>query len=202
MLFDARRMKYTSDERVCIFVDGENLYYSQKRQDIEVDYLKLKEILAGRRRLIRPYYYGTSTSDMGQERFFNLLRRAGYEVKVLPLAEYEGKKFEKGVDIMLVTDMLVFAHREVYDVAVLVAGDGDYVYAVKALKEMGKRVEVAFFNDSCSRELRLSADRTVSLTQVADRVQLYSHRPRVPAGREVIAEEEREVATSDTRLPA
>nr|MDO8099647.1 NYN domain-containing protein [Candidatus Njordarchaeota archaeon] len=189
------------DERVCIFVDGENLFYSQRRQGIEIDYLKLKETLVERRRLVRPYYYGTSTSEPRQVRFFNLLRLAGYEVRVLPLVEHDGKKSEKGVDVMLVTDMLVLAHRDVYDVAVLVAGDGDYVYAVRALKEMGKRVEVAFFHDSCSRELRLSADRIVSLTQVGARTQLHSRRARVTAGREVTGGEGQEAAAFDTGSP-
>nr|MDO8132584.1 NYN domain-containing protein [Candidatus Njordarchaeum guaymaensis] len=186
----------------CIFVDGENLFYSQKRQGMEVDYLKLKEILAERRKLVRPYYYGASTSDPRHERFFNFLRRVGYEVKVLPLMQYENKRIGKGVDVMLVTDMLVLGHRNVYDVAILVAGDRDYLYAVKALKEMGKRVEVASFDDSCSRELGLTADRTISLTQIAAKIELPPHRPKILAGREVTGGEEQEVAASNIGLPA
>ena len=163
-------MNRTSDERVCVFIDGQNLYHSQKQEGVGIDYLKLKDFLADGRRLVRPYYYSSSINDQKQERFFDMLRTAGYEVKVLPLMQYEDKKFEKGIDVMLVTDMLVFAHREFYDVAVLVAGDRDYLYAVKALKEMGKRVEVASFDRSCSRELRLSADRTISLSQLAEKI--------------------------------
>jgi uncharacterized LabA/DUF88 family protein len=185
-------MKIMSDERVCIFVDGENLFHSQKRQGIEVDYLKLKEILADGRKLVRPYYYGTRMKERKQERFFDLLRHVGYEVKVLPLIQYGERRFEKGLDVMLVTDMLVLAHRDVYDVAILVAGDRDYLYAVKALKEMGKRVEVSSFDDACSRELGLTADSMISLTRIAARIQLLTQRPKIVAGREVMGREAQE----------
>ena len=131
------------DERVCIFVDGGNLFHSAKELGIRVDFEKLKVlVLTENQKLIRPYYYGATKKTEKQSIFFDKLREFGYEVKTLPLRSHvEGEKvieFEKGVDVMLVTDMLVLAHRNVYDTAILVAGDKDYVYAVKALKEMGK----------------------------------------------------------------
>ena len=50
---------------------------------------------------------------------------------------------EKAVDVALATDMLML--RDIYDVALIVSGDQDYVPAVKALKDCGKRVvNVAF----------------------------------------------------------
>jgi uncharacterized LabA/DUF88 family protein len=195
-------MKIMSDERVCIFVDGENLFHSQKRQGIEVDYLKLKEILADGRKLVRPYYYGTRISEAMQDKFFDLLRHVGYEVKVLPLIQYGERRFEKGLDVMLVTDMLVLAHRDVYDVAILVAGDRDYLYAVKALKEMGKRVEVSSFDNSCSRELGLTADSTISLTRIAARIQLPLYRPEIVAGKEVMGREAQGGVASKADLSA
>ncbi len=178
-----------SDDGVCIFIDGENLFYSEKRQGIELDYLKLKEALVAGRKLVRPYYYGTMMRERGQNRFLDLLRHAGYEVRLLQSIQYGSTRFEKGLDVMLVTDMLVLAHRDIYDVAVLVAGDRDYLYAVKALKDMGKRVEVASFDDSCSRDLGLTADRIISLTRIVPRIQLRSRKPKISGGREMLGTE-------------
>jgi len=67
----------------------------------------------------------------------------------------------KGVDIALATDLLGNAHRDNYDAAVLLAGDGDYVPLVEEVKRLGKQVHVAFFDTEglgLSPELRLASD--------------------------------------------
>jgi uncharacterized LabA/DUF88 family protein len=55
--------------------------------------------------------------------------------------------------------MLGHAYRDDYDVAVLFAGDGDYVPLVEEVKRLGKGVRVASFEGSgLSDDLRLAAD--------------------------------------------
>ena len=50
---------------------------------------------------------------------------------------------EKAVDVKLATDLVLM--RDIYDTAVIVSGDQDYVPAVQAIKDRGKRVvNVAF----------------------------------------------------------
>lgn len=50
---------------------------------------------------------------------------------------------EKAVDVMLATDLIVL--RDIYDIAVIVSGDQDYVPAVKKVKDSGRFVvNVAF----------------------------------------------------------
>jgi uncharacterized LabA/DUF88 family protein len=64
------------------------------------------------------------------------------------------------VDVQLATDMLTHAFKNNYDVAVLVAGDNDFVGALQAVKDNGKNVEVALFGkEHTSRLLREVADR-------------------------------------------
>ena len=47
------------------------------------------------------------------------------------------------MDVKLATDLIVL--RDIYDVAVIVSGDQDYVPAVQVVKDSGKRViNVAF----------------------------------------------------------
>ncbi|MGA8691005.1 MAG: NYN domain-containing protein [Methyloceanibacter sp.] len=45
---------------------------------------------------------------------------------------------EKAVDVMLATDLLML--KDIYDVAILVSGDQDYVPAVRRAKDFGKTV--------------------------------------------------------------
>jgi uncharacterized LabA/DUF88 family protein len=70
----------------------------------------------------------------------------------------QGIPVEKGIDIMLATDLLYFAWNNFYDVAVLVSGDSDFAYAAQAVKNMGKHVEVAYFESGTSRDLLNVAD--------------------------------------------
>ena len=51
-----------------------------------------------------------------------------------------------------------------YDVAVLVAGDSDYVGAIQAVKDSGKNGEVALFGkERTSMQLRKVADNIITL---------------------------------------
>jgi uncharacterized LabA/DUF88 family protein len=59
---------------------------------------------------------------------------------------------------MLATDLLRFACDELYDIAVLVSGDSDFAYALQAAKNIGKHVEVAYFERSISKDLLDVAD--------------------------------------------
>jgi len=80
-----------------------------------------------------------------QQRFFNALRfipnltvKYGW-FRQLP----EGGQVEKGVDVMLAVDMVTLGFKDHYDVAILVASDGDYKHAVEAVKlDLGKDVEL------------------------------------------------------------
>jgi len=65
----------------------------------------------------------------------------------------------KGVDISLTKDMLLQAFLGNYDIAVLVAGDGDFIPLVEEVKRLGRRVVVAFFEESgLNPGLRVAGD--------------------------------------------
>lgn len=83
-----------------------------------------------------------------------------YEVKLGELIELRNGKFrQKGVDVFLSIDMLKKAYQNQYEWAVLVAGDGDYVEVVKAVKEAGKRVYGFYFEEHISPTLKTVLDR-------------------------------------------
>jgi hypothetical protein len=112
---------------------------------------------------IRSYYY---TSLVGDE---SALTSAGEQIRALG---FEPKVFKKerrsqktkGVDISLAKDFLSHAYLDNYDVAVLFAGDADYLPLVEEVKRQGKVVCVSFFRDAgMSRFLRLAADEFVAL---------------------------------------
>jgi uncharacterized LabA/DUF88 family protein len=75
---------------------------------------------------------------------------------------------EKAVDVYLATDLLQL--RNIYDVAIIVSGDQDYVPAVQAVKDSGKHViNVSFLErggrllPGGARRLNMATDRTIEM---------------------------------------
>jgi uncharacterized LabA/DUF88 family protein len=115
--------------------------------------------------LVRIYYY----TCVGQDE----VRRQAVEDRLKSLGVHAPRVFSKvkgkrskRVDVSLTTDMLIHAHRDNYDVAILVAGDEDYVPLVQAVMAEGKRVVVWFFADGLSRALKVSADHYFDIGSV------------------------------------
>ena len=77
---------------------------------------------------------------------------------------FEGRlQKEKAVDVKLATDLIML--REIYDVALILSGDQDYVPAVEVVKDSGKRVINVAFRTRGGRLLPGGARR---LNQVTD----------------------------------
>ena len=66
---------------------------------------------------------------------------------------------QKAVDVQLAVDALSHAVNGVYDVAILVTGDADFVPVVEAVRERGPLVCVCSFKDALSDELARRPDR-------------------------------------------
>lgn len=156
------------EDRVAIFIDGSNLYHALennfRRHDL--NFTEFASKLCASRRLFRIYYYNVlqepalyPDSYREQQEFLDILRKTPYlEVRLGGTKKAQGVAIEKGVDIMLATDLLYFAYGGFYDVAVLVSGDADFAYALQAVKNMGKHVEVAYFENAVSKDLLDVAD--------------------------------------------
>ncbi len=69
---------------------------------------------------------------------------------------------EKAVDVKLATDLIVL--REIYDVAVIISGDQDYVPAVQVVKDFGKIVINVVFRARNGKLLPGGARRLNQLT--------------------------------------
>jgi len=163
------------EDRVAIFIDGSNLYHALKsnfrRNDL--NFTEFAKKLCGPRRLFRTYYYNVlqdpsqrPDGSREQQEFLDILRKTPYlEVRLGTMKMAQGLPVEKGIDIMLASDLLYFAWNNFYDVAVLVSGDADFAYALQSVKNMGKHVEVAYFESGISKDLLDAADNRHQLDQ-------------------------------------
>ena len=161
-------MERLVEDRVAIFIDGSNLYHALRANFNRYD-LKFTEFvkkLCGSRRLFRAYYYNVLQDQSQrpdayreQQDFLSALRETPYlDVRLGGTKLAQGVTVEKGIDVMIVTDLLNFAWDDLYDVAVLVSGDSDFAYALQAVKNLGKYIEVAYFESNVSRDILDVAD--------------------------------------------
>jgi uncharacterized LabA/DUF88 family protein len=70
---------------------------------------------------------------------------------------------QKGVDTLIAVDMLVGAFTQLFPIAILVAGDADFVPVVNEVRRRGVMVVVAADERSMSESLRRAADRFVTI---------------------------------------
>jgi uncharacterized LabA/DUF88 family protein len=119
---------------------------------------------------IRAYYYTSmKADDPAIQETRHKLWTIGFTPYVFKKVRKEDKA--KGVDIALTKDMLTHAANQHYEVACLVAGDGDYVPLVEEVKRMGRIVVCMFFSGSSSglsQDLKLACDDFYDLNRVFD----------------------------------
>ena len=165
------------DDRVMVFIDGSNLYHSLKMvfNHTDLDIGKLCQKLIEKKRLVRCYYYNATVGMKQEPERYHRQQAFLASVQATPYTELRlghlvynnwpaTPPYEKGIDIMLTTDLLTHSFKRNYDVAILVAGDTDYVGAIQGVKNNGQNVEVALFGkESSSRPLRDVADRVITI---------------------------------------
>lgn len=156
------------EERVAVFIDGSNLYHALREnfKRYDLNFAAFARKLVGERRLFRIYYYNILQDPTQrpegareQQEFLDTLRKTPYlEIRLGRMKLQQGIPIEKGVDIMLATDLLHYGWKGLFDTAVLVSGDADFAYALQTAKNMGIHVEVAYFESNISKDLLEVAD--------------------------------------------
>ena len=153
------------EQRVGVLVDIQNMYYSSKvLYKRKTNFKEILKQAVGNRKLIRAIAYGIKTEEGLEEKFFESLVKAGYEVKTKDLQVFRGGMKKGDWDVGITIDAVKLASN--LDVIVLVSGDGDYVPLVRYLQyNKGTRVEIMAFKESSSRLLLEVADDFTNLSE-------------------------------------
>jgi uncharacterized LabA/DUF88 family protein len=171
-------------KNVAVFVDVANIFYAAKAAGADIDYVTLLKAAVAGRDFVRAYAYtGLDPENENQRNFHAFLARHGYKVVSKDIRKYGDGKVKANLDIELVVDMMKTARN--LDVAIVVSGDGDFAPAIRAVQEMGVRVEVISFRGNTSSDLIEAADVFYDITTLA-RVDRDSSR----SGRRVAGDDE------------
>ncbi|MBA3307246.1 MAG: NYN domain-containing protein [Chloroflexi bacterium] len=153
-------------KNVAVFVDVANIFYAAKAAGVDIDYVTLLKSATAGRDMVRAYAYtGLDPENENQRQFHSFLSRSGYKVVSKDIRKYGDGRIKANLDIELVVDMMRMATH--LDIAVVISGDGDFAPAIRAVQQMGVRVEVISFRGNTSSDLIEVADVFVDITQVA-----------------------------------
>lgn len=162
-------------QRVGVFIDIQNLYYSAKNlYNAKVNFGKILETAVADRQLIRALAYCIRADIPEEQPFFDALSKSGFEVKAKDIQLFPGGVKKGDWDVGIVIDMIRLSSK--IDVVILVSGDGDYVPAVEYLRNQGQYIEGVSFGKSTSAKLIAAVDEFTDL-DLATQTYLIQNRP-------------------------
>jgi uncharacterized LabA/DUF88 family protein len=144
-------------ERVGIFIDVQNMYYSARQLKGKLDFDSLLQACVLDRRLIQASAYVVESKEIDQSGFIAMLQQRAIEVRRKTLKVRADGSMKGDWDMEMALDILDMAPK--LDVVVLVSGDGDFTSLVRRVKTMGPKVEVVAFPRNTAKSLLEAADR-------------------------------------------
>lgn len=142
--------------RIYVFIDAENIFYSQKTLGWKIAYQKLIKYLRIECGKDSKYFFysGVDENNTKQKKFLDMLDINGYILRtksVKKIKTSEGYQWKGNLDIELALEMIEL--KDSFDSAILMSGDSDFAVVVEKLKTAGKKVLVISTRGHISREL-------------------------------------------------
>jgi uncharacterized LabA/DUF88 family protein len=184
--------------RVLILVDESNVVSSVRTAGRGLDWLRLREALAGEatgRDLIEMVVYlGLPPAiPLWQDerdkknKFVHWLRSNGFLVATKDGWPAEEGHYKANVDVMMAIDAMELADVMQPDVVILVTGDADFAYLALQLRRRGIRVEVASVGQNLGSGLKSAAHQVIDLAPLFATFEMMKVREDgpsiVPSGR-------------------
>ena len=159
-----------STQRVGLFVDTQNLYYSARDYyAAHLNYQVLLEACLRERQLRHASAYIVERGSNAHN-FVTKLSTLGYRVYRREVMRHHTDKgeitLEGDWDMGIAADMV--RCWEHIDVLALASGDGDFVPILQLAQERGCRVEILAFQQSCHQGLVDIADRFIDIAKIED----------------------------------
>jgi len=169
-----RKKDTSARARLLVLVDESNVGSSVRTAGRGLDWLKLRDFLAGPstgRELIEMVVYAGLPPAMPiwqderdkKNKFVQWLRSNGFMVVTKDGSPAETGHYKANVDVMMAIDALELSVLMQPDVVVLVTGDTDFAYLVTKLRRRGIRVEVASVAQNLGNILRSAANEVIDL---------------------------------------
>lgn len=168
--------------KVKVYIDGANMFYTQKDIGFTIDWKKTKEYLEKNYDVLEIYYYvGIKNNDDKIMNYLKYLDAIQFNVKTKPIKiiKIDNKHpmaklhnyseiYKCNFDVEMTADILL--DRSTVDKIILFSGDSDFDYLVKKLINLGKKVEIFSSRKMLAWELKLSGAQYRFLEDLKDEI--------------------------------
>jgi len=146
------------DQRVAVFVDVQNMYYSARALfDAKLNFKNLMDEVVAGRKLVRANAYVIKADDEEQNPFFEALFKSGFDLRSKDIQIFKGGQKKGDWDVGIAIDAISVADK--VDSIILVSGDGDFRPLMDYLKlAKGCTVELVAFEQTTSYLVKEVAD--------------------------------------------
>ncbi|MFH1838278.1 MAG: NYN domain-containing protein [Candidatus Kuenenbacteria bacterium] len=159
--------------RVYVFIDAENVFYSQRTLGWKISYQKLMDYFkkeCGDE--VKCFIYsGRDEYNTKQLKFLDMLEINGYVVRTKVVKKIKnhngGYQWKNNLDIELAFEMN--DTKDKYDTAILISGDSDFAVPIDRIKKIGKWIIVISTRGHISKEL-LERAKYIDLRKLKDEI--------------------------------
>jgi len=161
--------------KVKIYIDGANMFYSQKKLGWSFDWKKIKNLIETEKETLDwRYYVGVKKDDEGMRKYLKYLNAIGFNAFTKPLKKIrisDGEVkyiFKANFDVEITADILL--DKSKIDEIIIFSGDSDFQYLVGKLKDAGIKVIVYSSRKTISWELKLEASDVIYFEDIKERI--------------------------------
>jgi uncharacterized LabA/DUF88 family protein len=168
--------------KVKIYIDGANIFYTQKRLGWFIDWIKVKNIIEKEKEVAEwKYYVGVKDGDEKMMDYIKYLNNIGFDTITKPLKKIKVIKdeiffktqerefiYKANFDVEMTADILL--DKSKLDEIIIFSGDSDFRYLVKKLKDTGIKTIVYSSRKTISWELKLEISKIVYFEDIKDKI--------------------------------
>jgi uncharacterized LabA/DUF88 family protein len=160
--------------KTIVFMDNSNIFHGQRNAGWRIDAKKLLDYMRRGGEIWQTFFFASVSEppQFKQTNFYKFIKNEmRFEVELFSLGSktYQCKncgqqwraRVEKGVDVALATRLLTLANARAFETAILIGADRDFLGTVKAVKDLGLRVEIYSWRGSISEEMDAASSAPV-----------------------------------------
>lgn len=170
-----------SKAKAKVYIDGSNVFYTQKKLGWSLDWSKVKLLIESQKEVTEwKYYVGLKEGDEKMRGYLKYLNAIGFIANTKPLKKIrisdgethpnsqDGFIYKANFDVEMTADILF--DRTKIDEIVLFSGDSDFEYLTRKLKDAGRKVIVYASKRTVSWELKLAASEVIYLEDLKTQI--------------------------------
>jgi len=120
-------------KKIAIFADVQNIYYTTRQAyQKQFNYRKLWQKISAQGEIVYAYAYAIDRGDNQQQKFQEMLRYLGFEVRLKPFIQRSDGTAKGDWDVGITIDVMELAAE--VDTVILLTGDGDFAILLDKVK--------------------------------------------------------------------